>query len=182
MSITYTLYFYKRRRRRSTGKLPIEERTASTGFPPPPPEKGCENLTREDTDRLFELFRLFRPGDPKVDNKRLHAAWALVLEPYEVDDVRRAVADYFRGNSFFPDVTDIATRCQRQPAPLTAEWDTPASMQATQEQRQKELEAWQQEWHQELRERGLPSMREALGQGMSIAQWNAMLKESGVWD
>ena len=57
-----------------------------------------------------------------------------------------------------------------------------AEMQATQEQRKKELEAWQQEWHQELRERGLPSMREALDQGMSIAQWNALLKDAGVWD
>ena len=44
------------------------------------------------------------------------------------------------------------------------------------------LRAWQQEWHQELRERGLPSLREAVEQGMSVAQWNAMLKEAGVWD
>ena len=31
-------------------------------------------------------------------------------------------------------------------------------------------------------ERGLPSLREAVEQGMSVAQWNAMLKEAGVWD
>ena len=29
---------------------------------------------------------------------------------------------------------------------------------------------------------GLPSLREAVEQGMSVAQWNAMLKEAGVWD
>ena len=116
-------------------------------------------MTREDTDRLFELLRLFRPGDPKVDNKRLRSAWALVLEPYEVDDVRSAVADYFRGNSFFPDVTDIATRCQRQPEPKRAEQEI--SEDVTHDlhwEQQKLWVEWHMLWKQSLVEFGLETI------------------------
>ena len=44
------------------------------------------------------------------------------------------------------------------------------------------LRAWQEEWHQELRERGLPTLREAAARGMSPREWNALLLEAGVWE
>ena len=35
---------------------------------------------------------------------------------------------------------------------------------------------------QELRERGLPTLREAAARGMSPREWNALLLEAGVWE
>ena len=68
-------------------------------------------MTREDTDNLFKLLAIFRPNDPRAEDTTLKSAWALVLEPYAVEDVRAAVAAYFREKKFWPDVTDISSRC-----------------------------------------------------------------------
>ena len=51
-------------------------------------------MTREDTDNLFKLLAIFRPNDPRAEDTTLKSAWALVLEPYAVEDVRAAVAAY----------------------------------------------------------------------------------------
>lgn len=70
-------------------------------------------MTGQDVDRLFELLAIFRPGDKHLGDKKLRSAWLFVLKPYAVDDVRNAVADYFRESSYWPDVTDIAKRCPK---------------------------------------------------------------------
>ena len=83
-------------------------------------------MTREDTDRLFELLSIYRPNDPHAQDKTLRSAWALVLEPYFVEDVRVAVAEYFRESKFWPDVTDIAVRCPKQETERQPErWEWP---------------------------------------------------------
>ena len=83
-------------------------------------------MTREDTDRLFELLAIYRPGDPRAEDKLLRSAWALVLEPYAPEDVRAAVAEYFRACKYWPDVTDIASRCPQPTAAAEPErWEWP---------------------------------------------------------
>lgn len=74
-------------------------------------------MTINDMDNLWALLGTLRPGDPRLKNTALKEAWAMVLRPYPPGDVGRAVSAYFRENKFWPDVTDIATRC---PAPQCA--------------------------------------------------------------
>ena len=138
-------------------------------------------MTRDDTDRLFELLRIFRPSDPKVDDKRLRSAWALVLQPYEVDDVRAAVADYFREEKYFPDVTDIARRCTPTPQNEPPPEPSARSVEVLQRHRA-ELTAWHDEFVAELHRAGLPTLHEAVEQGLTIPAWNRLLDASGFWD
>ena len=70
-------------------------------------------MTREDTERLFELLAIYRPNDPHLKDRALRAVWTLTLRPYAVDDVREAVASYFREQKYWPDPTDIAKRCPK---------------------------------------------------------------------
>lgn len=70
-------------------------------------------MTGQDVDRLFELLAIFRPKDKHLEDKQLRSAWLFVLKPYAPDDVREAVAEYFRESSYWPDVTDIAKRCPK---------------------------------------------------------------------
>lgn len=94
-------------------------------------------MTRQDVDRLFELLAIFRPGDKHLEDKRLRSAWLFVLQPYAPEDVRAAVAQYFREQSWWPDVTDIAKLCPKteetpraDPPPTTGEhWQKQLAMQ-----------------------------------------------------
>lgn len=70
-------------------------------------------MTGQDIDKLFELLAIFRPGDKHLGDKQLRSAWLFVLKPYAPEDVREAVAQYFRESSYWPDVTDIAKRCPK---------------------------------------------------------------------
>ena len=79
-------------------------------------EQEAKRLTKDDTRDLWKLLELFRPGDSRLKNQSLIAAWALVLEPYSRDEVREAVAAHFRESPYWPDVTDITKRCT---APVT---------------------------------------------------------------
>ena len=140
-------------------------------------------MTRQDVCRLFDLLEQLYQGKKKPRDAVTLAIWAEVLKPWSYEQVRGAVVQRARENRFFPDPSELAAYLpdiKREEQGVGQ--GLPEELSATLAKRQNELEAWQQEWHQELRERGLPSLREALGQGMSIAQWNAMLKEAGVWD
>ena len=44
------------------------------------------------------------------------------------------------------------------------------------------MDEWRRKWHEELHALELPTMREALESGMTLAQWSAMLSEAGVWE
>ena len=83
-------------------------------------------MTREDTDKLFELFAFYRPKDPRLRDNALRAVWALTLAPYSVDDVREAVVSYFRTQKYWPDPTDISSRCPQPELPKTQNFPTPA--------------------------------------------------------
>lgn len=75
-------------------------------------------MKRNEIDDLFRLLAIFRPGDKHLSDPMLRSAWFLILEPFDHDEVRDAVAGYFRENKYWPDVTDIAKRC---PRPVCAE-------------------------------------------------------------
>lgn len=70
-------------------------------------------MTMDDVNDLFCLLEIYRPGDKHIGDRKLRSAWLLVLEPFSRDEVRTAVADYFRECKFWPDVSDIAMRCPR---------------------------------------------------------------------
>lgn len=76
-------------------------------------------MTRADIDKVWALLAACRRGDPAIQDKNLKAAWFLVLEPYDYQDVRDAVIAHFRECKFFPDVGEITTRLPRCPAQPT---------------------------------------------------------------
>lgn len=70
-------------------------------------------MTKDDINGLFELLRIYFPNAGKTADNRLKAAWLLVLEPYEPQDVKRAVVEQLRSSPHFPDPQSIAVRCSR---------------------------------------------------------------------
>lgn len=83
-------------------------------------------MTREDTDKLFDLFAFYRPKDPRLRDRAQRDGWAKALEPYALDDVREAAVDYFRTQKYWPDPTDITARCpQPTKAPEPERWQWP---------------------------------------------------------
>lgn len=68
-------------------------------------------MTRDDVDRLFELLSIYVAKDSRAHNNKLKSAWALVLEPYDPADVKKAVAQHFRKHNYWPDVTELAKLC-----------------------------------------------------------------------
>ena len=106
-------------------------------------------MEKDDVKNLWELLRIFRPNDPHLNDKQLKNVWALVLAPYTVDDVRAAVAEYFREQKYWPDVTDIASRCPnprpaKKPAPALTNW-TPEEIRRVSRQMDEMLEAWERQ-------------------------------------
>jgi len=156
----------------------LEEKKASIGRLSVEVQEGSDAVTREDTDNLFKLLAIFRPNDPRAEDTTLKSAWALVLEPYAVEDVRAAVAAYFREKKFWPDVTDISSRCPplpqmpHQPPPLTGGYIDHA------------VEALRERW-QELRRQcraaGVPgTWEDAKKAGLTWAAWMDILDERGL--
>lgn len=74
-------------------------------------------MTQEDMTKLWELLKCCRRGDKAANDKRVKAAWLLVLEPYDYQDVKTAVIAHFRESKFFPDVGEITQRLP--PLPTT---------------------------------------------------------------
>ena len=81
-------------------------------------------MTRSDIDALFELLALYCPNDQRLKQKNLKSLWFETLEPYERDDVKKAVLGHFREHNFLPSVSEISIRC-----------GVPASLQSTSPQK-----------------------------------------------
>ena len=155
----------------------MEEKKASIGRFPLEVQEGRDILTREDTDNLFKLLAIYRPNDPRAEDITLRSAWALVLEPYDPADVKAAVVAYFREKKFWPDVTDIATRCpplpqtQHQPPPPTGGYIDHA------------VEALRERWQDLCRQRRAARVpgtwEEAKKAGLTAEAWMNMLDERG---
>ena len=156
----------------------MEEKKASIGRLPVEVQEGRYAVTREDTDNLFKLLAIFRPNDPRSEDTTLKSAWALVLEPYAVEDVRAAVAAYFREKKFWPDVTDISSRCPplpqmpHQPPPLTGGYIDHA------------VEALRERWQELRRQRraaGVPgTWEDAQKAGLTAATWYKLLEKNNL--
>ncbi|MCU6702446.1 hypothetical protein [Muriventricola aceti] len=135
-------------------------------------------MTEKDIDGLFGLLSVYFPNNPKTKDKTLKNAWLLVLEEYGPEEVKLALKQFLRESKNFPFVQEIAMRCPRR---TTAGERNILPGQSEQEHMER-ARKWQAEWHEELHKLGLPTMREALKQGMSLTQWNKALKEGGAWD
>lgn len=123
-------------------------------------------MTGQDVDKLFELLAIFRPKDKHLEDQALRNAWLFVLKPYAPEDVREAVAQYFRESSFWPDVTDIAKRCPKV-IPVSTSEEAPPD---TDRHWKRQLE-WAEHYRNLRRKR-----REA---GLPETWWAA--KEAGGW-
>lgn len=135
-------------------------------------------MTGQDIDKLFELLAIFRPGDKHLLDRTLRNAWLLILKPYAPDDVREAVAEYFRHNKYWPDVTDIATLCPEIPkassVPQTAEVDRRWRKQRERLDRYEDLK-------RRRREAGLPeTFWDAKDAGMSLEEYDRLTEAAGL--
>lgn len=142
-------------------------------------------MDKQDIADLWALLAIFRPNDPHLRDKTLRAAWALVLEPYGRDDVRKAVAEYFRESKYWPDVTDIARRCPK-PAGAADPEDHLEAMRyrqptAGERQRTAEMVRGWRAYRAALEAAGLPSLSQAQAQGMRCADWDALTQGAGIW-
>ena len=147
---------------------------------PRPKNERCD-LTKEDVCRTFDLLEQIYQGKKKPRDNVTLAIWAEILKPWSYAQVRSAVVQRARENRFFPAPSELAAYLP----PIRdkgAEKNAPDGLLEAMEKKRKELDDWQEEWHQELRERGLPTLREAAARGMSPGEWNALLREAGVWE
>lgn len=98
--------------------------------------------------------------------------------------MRDAAVQRARENRFSPDPSELAAYLPplAQEGRGTDDSGRYAPIGEAERKSMERLRAWQQEWHQELREQGLPTMREADEQGMNLKQWQDLLRESGAWD
>ena len=131
-------------------------------------------MTTQEMNEIWRLIGVYRQGDQRFQDKELLKAWYAALRVYDVDAVKNAVVEHFRSSSFFPDVSEIVARLPRKTERDRRGCDDAGAADQT------SLNAWQREWHEELHALGLPTMREALESGMTLAQWNAKLSEAGV--
>ncbi len=135
-------------------------------------------MTGQDIDRLFELLAIFRPRDKHLEDQNLKNAWLFVLKPYKAEDVRNAVAEYFRKNKYWPDVTDIAKLCP----PIEAENQNGFPEKINHSwQRQLEMLRRYKDLKRRRREAGLPeTLWEAKERGMSVEEYNQIMEEVGL--
>lgn len=135
-------------------------------------------MTGQDIDRLFELLAIFRPGDKHLADRNLKNAWLLVLKPYKTEDVRNAVAEYFRKNKYWPDVTDIANLC-----PEIDKADRNGLSEKTDRHWKKQLEMLRRydDLKRKRRDAGLPESRwEAKETGMSFGEYDQLVEGAGL--
>lgn len=135
-------------------------------------------MTGQDIDRLFELLAIFRPEDKHLEDQNLKNAWLFVLKPYCPEDVRGAVAEYFRKNKYWPDVTDIARLCP----PVEAE-NRNGFPEKTNHSYQKQMEMRRRygDLKRRRREAGLPETRwEAKEAGMSFEEYDQLVESVGL--
>lgn len=74
-------------------------------------------MDSREMDRIWTLLSKCRLGDAHLQDGDLKMAWLLVLEPYEYDDVKQAVAAHFRASKFWPDIGEIAQYLPDVPTP-----------------------------------------------------------------
>lgn len=133
-------------------------------------------ISREDIDNLFGLLAIFRPNDPHLKQQNLRSAWFLVLAPYEKDDVRQAVGDWFRQSKYWPEPSEIASLCP----PLPEKGRKETQMGAMDPGWYGRHEQWKK-LVALRREAGIPAtIRDAQDAGMTDREWLDILAERGL--
>lgn len=138
-------------------------------------------MTKDDTRQLWKLLEIFRPGDKHLKNPQLLSAWALVLEPYRPEDVRKAVAQYFRTSHFWPDVTEIARLCPQPEEPGPSQEQIGRWSQAERNRATEWMDAALEMGALMQRDyiaAGIPHPRQARRMGWSIGEWNRRCREA----
>ena len=135
-------------------------------------------MTGQDIDRLFELLAILRPGDKHLTDQRLKNAWLFVLKPYCPEDIREAVAEYFRQNKYWPDVTDIAKLCP----PIEVESQSGFSEETVHSwKKQLEMLGKYDDLKRGRREVGLPETQwEAKEAGVSFEEYDRLVESVGL--
>lgn len=135
-------------------------------------------MTDQEMEGLWALLEIYYPGSPKLRDRKLRAAWKLVLEPYPPEDVKQALLTHLRGSRNFPFVQELAMTCPQPqgavPAPTHSHTDRSMERQAR----------WSVRYHQrleeQLRARGLPSEQEAKEQGENYVAWSRRVEAAGI--
>lgn len=135
-------------------------------------------MTRQEMPRLFDLLEKLYQGKPRARDEITTAIWAEVLRPWSYAQVRTAVVERARVNRFYPDPSELAERLP-QPEPEEEGRYAPPSPKALAQM--EALRTWQEAWHRELHEMGLPTMREAEEQGIPLGTWEQRLEEAGAF-
>lgn len=133
-------------------------------------------MTRQEVHRLFDLLGNLYRGKCRSRDDVTVAIWAEVLKPWSYEQVRTAVVERARVNRYYPDPSEIAEFLPKTEEPARDRYAPPSPETLRQ---MAELKAWQEEWHRELHEKGLPTMREAEESGMSFREWENLMKEAG---
>lgn len=135
-------------------------------------------MTAKDIDSMFKLLQIYFPNSDKPKDKKLKSAWLLVLQPYEKTDVKQALVDHLRRNTFFPDVQSIAVKCPPPCSMLnhadgdkpTAQWD-----------KQRDMVVRFQLQKKQRRDAGIPeTWQEAQAAGMKAMEWAEELDKAGL--
>lgn len=138
-------------------------------------------MTRNDIDRLFQLLAIYYPTSPKVRSEITKQSWFLVLEPFDPEDVKKALVLHMQTSKHFPFVQEISTRCKlpaTEPTESTAGIGTDYANDVA--CMMEWLGPWHEKWEEKLHGLGLPTFGEAVASGMTTAEWNHMMEEAGV--
>ena len=145
-------------------------------------KKGDYVLRKSDIKNLFIYINQLHPDCPVDKLRKLTDAvaelWIESLSGYEIEQLQRAARDHARVCRYWPSLSEIMERLPEVPVGERMRYAPPGRVEL--EHRRKSVE-WQEQWHQELKERGLPNMREAIEAGMSLGQWRRQLEDAGVW-
>ena len=130
-------------------------------------------MNAKEMNDIWRLIGTYRKGDKRLSDDSLLKAWYAAMRIYDANDVRNAVIEHFRTSSFFPDVSEITSKLPRtvvrERENLPNQGFTPVP------------DNWHEEWYKRLAEKGLPTLADALEQGMTLTQWKNKLDEANAW-
>lgn len=67
-------------------------------------------MTREETDKLFDLLEQFYPNAKQVKSEKTKIAWSMALKDFTYNDVKNSAIDYAIEGQYFPNLTDITLK------------------------------------------------------------------------
>ena len=64
-------------------------------------------MTKNDVEKLFNLLDILHPAGKKPRDPATIAAWQMVLEPFDYDQVKQAAVTHARQNRYSPEPAEI---------------------------------------------------------------------------